>query len=782
MNRFTSLFLIALWALTAQASAQHIAIHCSVYSRKTDSPLAGASIEVNKHRATLTDEEGYAELLEITPGRIDLSVRYVGYLVYRIQFKATRDTSIAIPLIPFVQELAEVTVTAQQPQPISLAGQISFSQRALQMLPSIGGEHDVNRNLTLLPGVKLANEGHAGLYVRGGSSDQNLYSIQQVPIYKYSHFFGFLSPLNSDVIQQVDLYKSGFPARFGGRLSSVVDVTLRSPSLDQPKIEGSLGILSSRLLIEVPLIKNRLAIMLAARRSYFDIFTRFFQGSGTTDGPHYTFYDLNASINARLSKTTQLNLSAYRGQDRLDAGAFNKLENLQFDQRWLSNLAGGRLVSQFSARLSNILEANLSNYELSQLTNQQQQTITTKNHFSNVIKTLTLRNTVELITSPTHTLRMGGQAVRYWVEPGNLTFSGIGQSMNVSLDSTRLLEYTGFIEAELRGKYLQGNAGMRLSQYGFSDQTYGVVEPRLRVSHRIDSLSQIHFSYDRTNQVLQLMSNTGFGPPVELWFPPSQVVRPQSAHQLAVGYSQSIPLRFHSFLSFSVDGYWKTMKNILSYRDGFSAQDFTTFAQNNTRSWENLVTSGQGQAYGLEFQIQKKTGRLTGWVGYTLSWVRHKFADLNQGMPFFAQHDRRHDGTLSLVYQLSKRWQVSGNWLIQSGQPMTLPVAVYSSPQVNFVTGHFENYYPNLVIYSERNQYRMRATHRFDLSFQRKTTHRWGIGVLDLSIYNLYNRQNPYYYYLAMGNQLKAVSLFSFIPSLSYQFQLYLGNRSSNTL
>ena len=771
-------FFLLMWSLTANGQLVDLAV--IVTGSNSQQPLQYASVELYKTKfATHTDKEGKAEILKIQPGRYELIVRYVGYLAYRRTLMISQDTSLSITLTEFVTNLDEVTVSSQSISPsqqLSISS-ITLNQRELRNVPSIGGEHDISRTLATTPGIKLDNEGNAGLYVRGGSADQNLYLIQQAPLYKYSHFFGFLSPLNSDVVQQIDFYKGGFPARFGGRVSSVLDATIRPASMHQLKVQGSIGILSSRLLIEIPIVKDRVSLLIACRRSYFDIFTSFFQGSGTTSGPTYTFYDLNANLTARLGNRTRLEVFTYQAQDRLRAGAINALENLQYDQRWVNTVAGINVTTQFSPQFSNKAEINVSNYRLNQLTDQQQQSITTKYFFANKLNTQTLRNTVEWTPTSAYTLRLGGVYARYALQPVNLTFEGQGDYMNASLDSSHITEGSGFLENEFRIKHISGNAGIRLTAYQVANQHYTFPEPRMLLQYSLTASSAIKASYARMNQVLHLVMNPGFGIPVDLWFPAKGVIRPQSSDQVSIAYNRDVQLKSNQLLTVAIEGYYKAMDHIVAYRDGYSSQDFTTLSQNNNRRWDEIITTGQGNSYGAELLVQKKQGRFTGWIGYTLSWTTNQFDQLNNGKPFYAQQDRRHDVSIVGTYQLNKRWTLNGTWVYQTGQPVTLPQAVYSNPTFDFLTNRFSGYSPNLFIYGERNSYRMKATHRLDISIQRKTTHKWGVGEFAVSIYNLYNRKNPYYYYLSIGNQVKSVSLFQLIPSLSYSFNIYTGKK-----
>jgi hypothetical protein len=781
MKQLLMLFVFIGYTALSLSIAQRIQLGGKVLSQANYQSLPGASVQLLKTKATgVTDEEGHFFLDRISVGQYDLVVRYVGYLTVKKRLFLSGDTTITILLIPFATDLDEVTVDAQHTdfadKPLSSLASLSAQQ--LRSIPSIGGEHDVARILTLTPGVKADNEANAGLFVRGGTSDQNLFLLDNVPLYKNSHFFGFLSPFNSDIIRQADLYRGGFPARFGGRLSSVLDVRLKSASMEAVRLQGSVGVLSSRLSVEVPLIKDKVSVLLAGRRSYFDVFTRLFTGSGTTSGPDYHFYDLNGKLAAQLGKHSRLHLFYYQDRDRLQAGTKNDQENFRYDQRWTSGITGLSLTTLFNKQLSNELEAHTSNYALTQQTTQIQQGIGTVYNFANSIRTKTVRNTIEYTPGSSYKLRLGASGTVYGFQPGNLTFSDNQTTVNKSVDSTGITEVSGFLENEWETSMLKMNAGLRYATYSTTDQHhYSFLEPRLMVAYKITPITSLVVTYSRMNQPIHLLTNPGFGIPVDLWFPSKSNIRPQSSQLVSIAYHKTIAPTARSPLALSAEAYYKTLQQIITYRDGYSSQDFTTSKQNATRKWENIMAVGQGKSYGIELLLQKKQGRLTGWLGYTLSWTKHQFDALNQGRAFFARHDRRHDLSIVSLYQISKRWSINGTWIYQTGQAITLPQAVYSQTDYNFLTNRFSSNAPVLVAYGERNSYRMKATHRMDVSFQRKTTHRWGVGQIDISVYNLYNRQNPYFYYLAPGNRVKAVSLLTVIPSLSYTVNIYTGTK-----
>ena len=772
---------IILYCYGTVCIGQSVTVRGIVVDADSRRVLPGASVQLSKTIYTAqTDENGVFDLPTLKLGRYEMVVRYVGYLTYKQVVNIESDTTLKINLTAFATDLDEVVVSNQMSSQTNelVISTTTLTQKQLRNAPSIGGEHDIARTLTLTPGIKSDNESNAGLYVRGGSPDQNLFLLQHVPLYKNSHFFGFLSSFNSDIIQQVDLYKGGFPARFGGRLSSVLDVTIKSADMRRTRVQGAVGILSSRLSVETPIVKERVSLLLAARRSYFDIFARLFRGSGTTSGPDYHFYDLNATLTARLGKRNVLQLFMYQDNDRLRAGAVNSLEDLQYDQKWNSTIAGLALTTQITSLLTNLFEVNSSAYKLAQTTKQTQQSISTLYEFANIIRTNTIRNTAEWKPVTSYLLRVGGTYVHYQFQPGNLTFTGQGAQGNHSTDSTTMTEFSGFLENEVMYKRMNVKAGLRFATYQIVRQNnYSFIEPRLLLHYNLTPVSSIKAAYARMNQPLHLLTNPGFGIPVDLWFPAKGPIRPQSSNQISVAYNRDLVLS-SKLLEISVEGYYKKMNHIIAYQDGYSSQDFTMLSQNVVRNWEEVMTTGQGTAYGGELFLQKKQGRLTGWLGYTLSWTIHQFDAFNLGKPFYARQDRRHDLSIVGSYQLGKRWSINGTWIYQTGQAITLPQAVYGQIDHRvFFKDQPSPYSGILFTYGERNSYRIKATHRLDISVHRKTTHRWGVGQLELSIYNVYNRQNPYFYYLALGNKVKSVSLFQLVPSLSYSFNIYTGKK-----
>jgi outer membrane cobalamin receptor len=775
--RYRAFLIFLLLAGISPAQAQWLRVSGRVTNAQTGVSLPGASVELIKAaKATLSDENGRFDLKPAKPGDYVLRVTYVGFLAVKQKLNLQADTTIRIQLVPFTQELDEVVVNAGPPTPVqnALSGMHTLTNTQLTNLPSVGSEHDIARALTLLPGVKNDNDGAAGLYVRGGNVDQNLVLLNGVPIYKNNHFLGFLSPLNSDAIGELTLYKGSFPARFGGRLSSVLDVSLKAPNLQRLTVGGSIGILSSRLNVEIPIVKDRVAVLLAGRRSYFDIFTRLISGSGTTEGPNYYFFDLNATVIAQLSARHRLKVFSWQDRDQLTGAARNDLEDQTYYQRWNSRVLGVSLSSSLGTGLTNEADVNWSGYEMSQRIARRMQDQAFANTFQSSIEDMTLRDVLTVERGKAYTARLGLAQTWHRFRPGNLRYEGENlQFAESNLDSLNTTESSVFMENEVRLGGLTVNAGWRITRYAGADFSYLYHEPRLSVSYKIGEQTALKVAYSRMNQPLHQLTNPGLGIPVDLWVSSNRQIRPQQADQVSAGLAHDLSVAENQTISIAIEGYYKQMRNIISYQDGHSATDFTELSQQTVRQWERVVAVGQGESYGAEVFVEKRQGRLSGWVGYTLAWTPNQFADLNGGRPFPARQDRRHTLTLTGTYELGPRWQVNVSWTYQTGQPVTLPKAVYSLPVFDFITGSFQNYANTVYINGERNAYRMAAYHRLDASIQRKTTHRWGIGTWEMSFYNAYNRRNPYFYYLSGGQTVYSVSLFGIIPSFAYTFQIY---------
>ena len=773
----TSFILVFLTSFSFSTYSQLVWVTGKIMNRSNKHLLEGALVTISSIKTVkYTNDSGEFIFPKFKAGKYLITVKYLGFLNYKQTLNIQNDTTIEVQLTPFATELEEVIVNGKTESSVNKLniGINSFSKEQILNVPSIGGEHDVTRLFMLTPGVKSDNEGSAGLYVRGGTNDQNLFLINNAPLYKNSHLFGFLSPFNSDMIEKADLYKGSFPARFGGRLSSILDVKLKMPRMDKYRVSGSIGVISSKLTVEIPLIKDKVSLLVGGRRSYFDIFSAFFNGTGTTSGPYYKFYDFNGSLSWKINKNNAVQFFTYLDKDKLTVSFDGETEKQDYNQTWNSNIWGVSLTSHFTPKFNNYVDLTLSNYNMDLFVARNQQGEQFSNTFQSQINTFGLKNTAEINITDSYSLKIGGAYNQYLFQPGKLKYEGKNLNfLESKLDSIQAIESTLFVENEFKFQKWMANIGFRFNSYNVQNQAYYFKEPRLTLGYIFNENSSLKASFSQMNQPLQLLTNPGLGFPVDLWVSSTNKIKPQQSNQFSFSYNQDLRQKRDNFISLTLEGYYKEMSNIISYRDGYSSTDFTEFSQNSEREWSKIVTQGTGKSYGIEALLEKKYGKLKGWIGYTLSWTTNKFDDLNLGKEFYARHDRRHDFSVVAMYQLNKRWSLNASWIFQTGQAITLPSAVYSIPAYSLVNNKFLGYSNLGYINGERNLYRMIPTHRMDFSIQKKTTHKWGIGQWELSFYNLYNRQNPYYYFIDSGQRIKSVSLFGIIPSFSYSFKIY---------
>ncbi len=637
--------------------------------------------------------------------------------------------------------------------------------------------------LQLLPGVQSGSEGSSGLYVRGGSPDQNLILLDGTPVYNASHLFGFFSVFNADAIKNVELIKGGFPARYGGRLSSVVDITLKEGNMQKFHGEGAIGLIASRLTLEGPIKKDTASFIFSARRTYIDILARPFiaaQTDGLTAG--YYFYDFNGKLNWKLGARDRLYLSGYTGYDEFysrdeydrtfDPGTGIEQTQTQKTSNslgWGNRTGGLRWNHILNDRL--FLNTHLTytryqfNVDIEQETSGSGAAPEEKyslGYLSN-IEDLSAKLDFDYVPNPAHYVRFGGQFIRHRFRPG--AFQSTGNT--APSDNQQRGRRIGADEASLYAEddykiteRLKVNAGVRLNNFWVDNKQYPSLEPLLAARLLLTEDLSVKAAYARTTQYVHLLTNSTVGLPTDLWVPATARVRPQRAQQVSLGLTRNLRLREENF-ELTFETYYKPMQNLIEFREG------ADFLGTGDDSYETKVTSGQGRAYGGEVFVQKKTGRTTGWLGYTLSWSTRQFAELNQGREFPYKYDRRHDAKLVLIHAFRPSLTLSGTWVYGTGNAVTLSQGRYLLPGPGGGS-RFEDY-------GGRNSYRMGAYHRLDLDLSKTKKKRWGEVVNSFSIYNVYSRRNPYYIYLTRNKNdqqvYRQVSLFPVIPSFSKSFR-----------
>ncbi|MDX5417594.1 MAG: TonB-dependent receptor [Hymenobacteraceae bacterium] len=741
----------------------------------TGESLIGAAVfDVKSGQGTTTNSYGFYSLTFSTTDSLYLTASYIGYERQMQPIKLTQDLRYDF-LLRGNASLATVEVVASKTEKIEESTRmstISVPIEQIKAVPALLGEVDVIKSLQLLPGVQSGTEGSSGMYVRGGGPDQNLVLMDGAPVYNASHLFGFFSVFNADALNHIELVKGGFPARYGGRLSSVLDVSMKEGNMKEFHGEGAIGIIASKLTLEGPIKKDTASFMVSARRTYLDVLARPFM-SKEQGVFGYFFHDLNAKLNYIITPKDRLYFSLYTGLDRFHAKSvyggdpgnptYRSEDKAALD--WGNNIMSLRWNRVLNNRLFVNTSATYSRYQFDiDIQNKDRRESGSSDfkllYLSN-IRDLSLKTDFDFLPNPNHYIRFGAQAVNHRFRPGAAQMKDVqnGETTNeMELGTnTEALETAVYVEDDVRlSEKLKINIGGRFNSFTVEGETYTSLEPRLAARYLLNNRLALKASYAQTSQFIHLLSNSGIGLPTDLWVPATKVVRPQRASQVAVGAAQTI---LDGQYEVSVEGYYKEMKDIIEYKEGAS---FTTTTSDN---WENKVAIGKGRAYGAEFFVQKKVGNTSGWLGYTLSWADRQFAELNYGERFPYRYDRRHDISLVVFHKLSNNWDFSSTWVYGTGNAVTLAEARYTAGM-----------YEAIDVYSSRNGYRMRAYHRLDLGFSKTKKKSWGEIVNTFGLYNAYSRQNPFYMYYGRGRDsekvtYRQVALFPIIPSFTKNFK-----------
>jgi len=729
--------------------------------------LIGASVFIpGSSLGTSTNTFGYFSLNLPETDSLTLKFSYIGYKSRSMVLSGLQEQNLEV-LLESNTDLSTVVVSAERNDRVSEGTSMStvvLTQDEIERVPALFGETDLLRVIQLMPGVQSGGEGSTGFYVRGGGPDQNLILLDGVPVYNASHLFGFLSVFNTDAISRAELIKGGFPARYGGRLSSVLDITMKEGNMNRFRGEGSVGPLALKLTAEGPIVKNKVSFLLSARRTFMDLFLLPLNLSRkSATGFSYYFYDINAKINWKINEKHRLYLSAYTGEDNL---------SLRFRDKNVYSGSSYRLKSKLG--WNNVTTALRWNYAVSPSLFMNTTLTYTRFRFKtgSGLESVSYGDTLNMgfdyrsgiddlagavdfdwFASSRHHVKFGGRYIFHYFSPGITQ-----QYMN---DST-ITDKTGRVTAGETQIYIEDdwkvhprfgiNFGLHGSTFHVQEKTYWSLQPRVSASFKIMENFAVKASYAEMAQYVQLLSNPGINLPTDIWLPSTGQIKPQRSRQVALGLFKD----WGSLLQTSIEGYYKTMDNVLEYRNGSS---FLLTGSN----WEQSLTQGRGESYGAELFIRKKTGKITGWAGYTLSWTNRRFADLNGGKPFPYKYDRRHDFEITLSYAITPKIEVCATWVYGTGNAITLPVETVPVANPGSDSDVIHNF-------ETRNGFRMKANHRLDLAinFHKKT--RWGHRTWNISIYNVYNRQNPFFYYVSEA-KLKQVSISPIIPSFSYIFK-----------
>lgn len=796
-----------LWFCTINADAQEERYTISGYveDAETGEKLIAANVfDPIKSKGTTANTFGFYSLT-LPKDSVYLAVSYVGYETKYYRIYLDKDVTMNFTLGTGAA-LEEVVVTAEKYDRVeqkTQMSQMSVPVQQIKKLPALLGEVDILKSLQLLPGVQSGGEGTSGLYVRGGSPDQNLILLDGVPVYNVSHLFGFFSVFNADAIKNVTLTKGGFPARFGGRLSSVLEINMKEGNMKEFKGSGSIGLISSRLTLEGPIWKDRTSFIVSGRRTYLDLLAKPFIAAasaaqeGVDFGFGYYFYDVNAKINHKFSENDRLYASVYTGDDRffvkVDEGDDGVFGGQSYESTYgiRSSLDWGNITSAlrynhlFSNKLFSNVTATYSRYNLDTGVEASEEerlngdVVYEANYaakYLSGIEDFAAKIDFDYLPNPSNHIRFGTSATHHTFKPGALNFK-IEEGQEFSLDTligstnTTSMDYTAYLEDEITiGQNFKANIGVHGSAFVVENETYWSVQPRVGLRYLLPRDVAIKASYATMTQYLHLLTNEGIGLPTDLWLPSTARVAPEFSWQTALGVAKT----FNDKFEFSVEGYYKKMTNLVSYKEGASFIDFG--------DWQDKIEQGEGESYGAEFFVQKKKGQTTGWLGYTLSWTDRQFENINGGRVYPFKYDRRHDISAVVIHDFSDRISASATWVYGTGNAITLPV---SRSEV-YLPSNYSNGYNEITIErpSDKNAFRMDAYHRLDIGVdfikqKKRYKRKFTIGA-----YNFYNRKNPFFIYtdndytydeltgeIVRRQKFKQLSIFTIIPSFSWGFE-----------
>ncbi|TAJ10225.1 TonB-dependent receptor [Marinilabiliaceae bacterium JC017] len=776
---FLSLFIWGEVVLHAQKNQFTISGYVS--DVETGEKLLNANVyEAENLTGTISNTYGFYSLT-LPKGKHTVVFSYVGYKTIQKEIDLQADLTLNVDLAPN-GKLEEVTVVGKARESKLTDTQMStevVSMETVKNLPSFMGEADVMKTLQLLPGVQSGSESSSGLYVRGGGPDQNLILLDGTPVYNANHLFGFFSVFNADAIKNVTLYKGGFPARFGGRLSSVVDIKMKEGNEKEFHGGMQVGLIASKFFVEGPIKEDKTAFHISGRRTYIDLLARPFMHNEETGG--YFFYDLNAKVNHKFSDKSRLYISAYTGRDKAyseydETDSWDGKNNTYKDK---SKLYWGNLTTAlrwnyiFTNKLFSNTTVTYSQYQFRVNSTQEtlehkQTTEDTYYNYKSGINDVSYKIDFDWYPTPAHDVKFGANYTYHTFKPGVEVLKANNieeQPVNTVFGDQDIYahEVTGYIEDNMKiTSRLKANVGLHVSGFNVENTFYSSFEPRASLRYLATDKLTFKMAYARMQQYIHLLSNSTIGLPTDLWVPVTKKIKPMVSHQMALGTVYS-PRKGYSI---SLEGYYKEMDNLIEYKEGASFFG-------SSQGWEEKVEMGEGRSYGAELLLKKETGKTTGWIGYTLSKTDRKFDNINFGKYFPARYDRRHDVSVAVTHKFSDKIDLGISWVYGTGNAITLPSNTIATLEINH--SDYGSYEGNTVQYfDQRNNYRMPDYHRLDVGINFHKVKKHGVRTWNISVYNAYNRKNPFFLYVGEKDDvkvLKQVSLFPILPSVSYTYK-----------
>ena len=784
-----------------------------LYDAATGEAMIAASIyEKSSFIATTSNNFGFFSLA-LPAGEHTIIVSFLGYETKEI--KVNRTQQITIQLQAITNELTEIVVSATNAKEVTenaiqsaQIGVMRIAPKKLKAIPALAGEADVLKAITLLPGVKPGLDGAAGFYVRGGSTDQNLILLDGVPMYNPYHLFGFLSTFNPDAINNIEITKGAFPARYGGRLSSVLDITTKDGNNQTWKKKVSAGLLSAKFSLNGPLIKDRSSISIAARRTLLDfiitpIIAQRDQGFKAT--ATYNFGDINLKYNYKISNKDKLYVSGFYSRDALKFREKSKeqdfaTQKLTDREGWQNGMGSFRWNHLFNDKLFLNTTAYISNYDYfskqkKEVVSQDESLIASsvqETEYHSIINDLAIKQDYHYFLNPKHTIRFGGSVIFHKFQPGvNSLYQKTGDEVlrgNSVDNTTKAKEFDLYVEDNMAiGKRLKVNLGVHASAFSVEDTSYTSIQPRLSARFLLTENWSIKGGYAQMAQYLHLLTSSSLSKSSDLWVPVTTKITPPTSTQYSLGTAFNI-----GQYGIEIEGYYKEMNQLIDYKEG------AEFSVSNNQ-WEEKVESGVGKSYGAEIFLQKKKGQLTGWIGYTLSWTNRQFANINAGTTFPFKYDRRHDISIVANYEFNDKWAFNGTWVFFSGTFATVPTASHLNPNFRHDDRFAWFQFPteggsifNITdknpginqTTSQRNNYRLPDYHRLDLTAVRKVnTKRGNYAEWTVGLTNAYNKFNPSFFSSEVQlnpstdnpdevkSSVNAFSIFPMMPTINYMLE-----------
>ncbi|MBC9930959.1 carboxypeptidase-like regulatory domain-containing protein [Chitinophaga qingshengii] len=757
--------------------------------------LPGATIYApTLKQGTTTNQYGFFSLTTVKDSN-SLIISYVGYEPALLPLDGQTNRILLVPLRPLAS-LQEVVVSGTDKTRLQDQTQMSkvhLPLAAVKSMPRLLGEADVMRTLQSMPGVGGGMDGVGGLHVRGGSPDQNLILMDGTPVFNFSHFFGVYSLLNAEMVKSADLYKGAFPARFGGRLSSVVDISLKDGDMRNYHGDVAVGMISAKINVEGPIVKDKTSFIVSARRSYPDLLynaaANMEDDAGNKGTVYAYFYDVNVKVNHIFSPKDRIFLSLYKGEDNLSikgmvdstadqAGRIT--ENSRFQLGWGNTIGAIRWNHIYNTRLFSNVSANYSQYAFKteygfqyNMPSTGQASDLYGKYFSRM-KNVGVKIDFDYRPTPNHAIRFGAAGIAHYFKPGLMDLADKGPNPVIPLDTMKKgLDIRG-TEMLLYGEddwrlteNLYANIGVHLSGFLVEGRFYHSLQPRLGLRYMLPHNWAVKASYTHMNQYIHLLSNNGTSLPTDIWVPSTQRVAPMLSRQVAAGIAKTST---NGVFEFSLEGYYKAMYNMIEYVNNNS------ILTSNLERWDENVALGKGWSYGGEAMIRKQKGSTTGWIGYTLAWSTRQFPDINQGRIFPYKYDHRHDVEIVLTQQIGKHWEASASWHFTTGSPLTLPVSSYHGAGTASPWDPGSGVDVSVDRYGGRYNYRAENVHRLDVGISHTKQKKHWSRTWNLSVFNVYNQKNPFIYYMKRDEEekqryLSKVTVMPILPSITYSIK-----------